>query len=136
MMKGRAAGHRDLHENKERYDQFIDCFLLIILPNNYCTHYWTPYLFPVHGYSTLNSNNTFFFTNFTQTATKLRLQVSLTSELLRSWKWLGLKSQGCGGRTWANCTFGGKNACFMSSYQMPEIHQYYRFINLIELQME
>lgn len=56
---------------KQRYDQFIDWFLLVILPNNYCTHYWVPNIFPAHGYSSLISNNKFFLTNFTQIATKL-----------------------------------------------------------------
>ncbi len=66
-MNGRAAGHRYLQEKdkKKHYEiSLMITFLLIILCNKYCTHYQVPYIFPVHGHSILNSNNTFYFILF------------------------------------------------------------------------
>jgi len=76
---------------------------------------------------TLKSNNTFVLWNcfflggyyFTQSLIKQGLQAPLTSELLRSWKWLCPKQQGCWVKTCGtNGTFG-------------KIHMYsFRYFNL------
>ncbi len=107
LVHGRAAVHSYLQGEKKYTLSFLTCWLLI-------KQLFHPLLSALH-------------TDFPS---------SLTSELLRSWKWLGLKSEGCGVKKrtynvlcllavrWYKCNKTGKQ------------FQYYRCIDLIVLQME